>query len=443
MRSTSRLGLDVAAITGSAADVRPNSGPAPFDLWTDSGDLPGWVAAAAESFDVDRLLEIVVPRCVSIAFPEHLNDDNFLQRLSCSVRANAHALRSVIAGELRLHEVYLEEVLELAAMQAQLQVPQKAIHRSYRISFFTMLEAWSEHIGRAAVENGIDAAEARRAEKLLTQTVLSYQDFIASQVADTYTRDYELLSRSRAHMRRNLVRDLLTTDEATVSAFDAGILSYELGDWHIAVLLSATPEKAATHLAARLRASSSCRATLVYPLTLTSTVIWLGRIGPWNDDASERIRKELEAEGIVASIGESQQGIAGFRDSLAQARDAERIRAAWGARSPRCCLRFADVALEVLLLQNHDLAAAFVRRELGQLAADTAEAERLRDTIEASSRLGSHVAAADHLQLHEHTVRNRLAKAEAILGRPISSRSTEIQVAVRLAKLLTGLGAQH
>jgi hypothetical protein len=424
--------------------VEPVGSPViPFTLWTDTGDPPDWVRAAAATFPVEQLLEIVVPRCVSIAFPEHLDDDEFVARLRRSVQANACALRSVIAGELRIEEVFLGEVLELAAMQAQMRVPQKAIHRSYRISFFTMLEAWTEHVADAATSQAIEPEAARRANKLVTQAVLSYHDFIASQVADTYTRDYDLLSRSHAHMRRNLVRDLLGTDEATVSAFDAAILAYELTDWHVAVLLPTVPENAATHIAARLRSSTTCRATLIYPLTLTSTVIWLGRIGPWTDERCEQIRTELEADAMVASMGEPLEGIAGFRRSLEQARSTERIRAAWGDDTPRACLRFADVALEVLLLQNPHVANSFVERELGPLAQDTQEAARLRATIEASSRLGSHVAAADYLQLHEHTVRNRLAKAESILGCPISSRSTEIQVAVRLAKLLKGLSGER
>lgn len=402
--------------------------------------MPEWAKDAASAFDVAGLLDVVVPRCVSIAFPELVNDDDFLLRLRRSVEANARALRSVIAGELLLDEVYLPEVLELAATQAQLRVPQKAIHRSYRVSFFTMLEAWTEHLATLGIEQGIDPVEARRVDKLVTQTVLSYQDFIANQVADTYTRDYELLSRSRAHMRRNLVRELLGSGEATVSAFDAAILGYELGDWHVAILLPAVAENAATHLAARLRTSTHCRATLIYPLTLTSTVVWLGRIGPWTEDSRERLRVGLDSDGIVASISESAAGIDGLRATLGQARNTERIRAAWGRNSPRACLRFADVALEVLLLQNPHFATAFVERELGSLAEDTPEAERLRDTIEASSRLNSHVAVANHLQLHEHTVRNRLTKAEQILGRPLNSRVTEIQVAVRLAKLLRNSG---
>ena len=411
----------------------------PFALWAEVGELPEWVRSAAATYPVEELLDNVVPRCISIAFPDQINDDEFVQRLRRSVRANAHALRSVIAGDQRLDEVYLSEAQELAVMQAELRVPQKAIHRSYRVGSFTMLEAWTDFVAAESVAKGVDPVAARRAEKLVAQIVLTYHDFIASQVAETYTRDYELHSRSRAHMRRNLVRDLLGSEEAAVSAFDAAILSYELSDWHIALLLPTTAENAATHLAAKLRNSASCRATLTYPLTLTSTVVWLGRIKPWTDECRERVQQALDADGVTASMSEPLEGIAGFRGTLEQARNTEHIRSAIGSNSSSTCLRFADVALEILLLQNHDIATTFVEYELGALAEDNAEAARLRDTIEACSRLGSNVAAAAALNLHEHTVRNRLTKAESILGRSISSRNTEIQVAVRLAKLLQGL----
>jgi DNA-binding PucR family transcriptional regulator len=103
-------------------------------------------------------------------------------------------------------------------------------------------------------------------------------------------------------------------------------------------------------------------------------------------------------------------------------------------------LEHADVALEILLLRDPDRARRFVRTELGPLAEDTPEAARLRETLEVSFRLGSHVGAAEQLQLHEHTVRNRLHRAEEHLGHPMSERRTELQVALRLQRLLSGGG---
>ena len=105
-------------------------------------------------------------------------------------------------------------------------------------------------------------------------------------------------------------------------------------------------------------------------------------------------------------------------------------------------MKYADAGLEILLLQDDDLARTFVASELGELAAESAEAARLRDTLEASFRFGSHVAAAEHLQLHEHTVRNRLHRAEELLGHSLQERRTELQVAVRLVRLLGSAGSE-
>lgn len=421
-----------------SSDPAAKSAPAlmPYELWADDTSLPDWVHSAAETFDVVSLLNEVVPRCVTLAFPSFADDTQFLARLRSSISANAFALRSVIAGDLEIEDVYLTEVLDLAAIQAQLRVPQMAIQRSYRVSFYTMLEAWTEHIAAHARIAGIAPSEAAAGQKLLTQTVLSYQDFVAHQVAQAHTRDYELLTQSRAHMRRSMVRDILRDKDAVLSASDSAILAYDLTNHHLAVLLPSTPETKASQLAARIRAASNCQGTFVYPTTLTTTVVWFGRIDGWTDRAIDALRAILESDGVVASIGEPRRGIEGFRTSLQEAESAERVREAWGPEMGSPCIRFADVALETLVMQNPQLAQDFVLRELGALSQDTPEAARLRETIEASGRLGSHVATAEFLQLHEHTVRNRLQKVETQLGHPLAERTTEVQVAVRLARLI-------
>jgi DNA-binding PucR family transcriptional regulator len=139
---------------------------------------------------------------------------------------------------------------------------------------------------------------------------------------------------------------------------------------------------------------------------------------------------------VTASLSNPCAGVDGFARSLKQAEDTERVRAAWGRRTAPPVMRYADAGLEILLMQDDELARSFVASELGPLAQSTTEAARLRETLDASFRFGSHVAAAQHLNLHEHTVRNRLHKAEELLGRPLQERRTELQVAVRLLRLL-------
>ncbi|MDF2825962.1 MAG: hypothetical protein K0R68_3370, partial [Mycobacterium sp.] len=180
----------------------------------------------------------------------------------------------------------------------------------------------------------------------------------------------------------------------------------------------------------------SCQSALVYPLTLSSTVVWLGRIGEWKRAVLDALDTMLVEAGVPAAIGSAHTGIDGFRTTLHEATDAEKIRAAWDRPGAPSVVHHNDVGLEILLMRDPKLARQFVERELGPLALDTVDAARLRETLEASFRFGSHVAAAEYLQLHEHTVRNRLHKAEELLGHPVGERRTELQVAARLMRLL-------
>jgi hypothetical protein len=411
--------------------------PAPLHLWRDERPLPAWVQELANDFDVDDLVEVIIGRCLAVAFPNQAHDDEFRDYLTASTSANARCLRSVIAGEIALEDVYLETVLSFAKVQAQLRIPQKSMQRSYRVSFFTMWEAWSAHLRKAIADRDVDRDEAALAQQLLTQTILGYQDFVASQVAETYTRDYEALNRSRAHMRRSLIKDILRDESGVLSSSDAAILSYDLTSRHIAILLPTVAEGAATQLAVGLRAAVSCQHSLVYPLTLSSTVVWLGRIGEWKRTVLDALEGVLIEAGVPATVGGAHADVDGFRRTLTEAMDAERIRAAWDRRGAPSVVHHSDVGLEILLMRDPEQARQFVERELGPLAGDTVEASRLRETLEASFRFGSHVAAAEHLQLHEHTVRNRLHKAEELLGHTLNERRTELQVAARLIRLLS------
>ncbi|MCW2762018.1 MAG: hypothetical protein JWR85_2219 [Marmoricola sp.] len=414
---------------------------APLRLWADDRPMPAWVREIARDFDVEDLLETIIPRCMSIAFPHQAHDDEFREHLVASTRANAICLRSVIAGEVELGDVFLEEVLSFATVQAQLRIPQKSMQRSYRVSFFTMWEAWSGRLRTAVREQGVELDDAADAHQLLTQTILGYQDFVASQVAETYTRDYEALNRSRAHMRRSLVRDVLRGEDEALSVSDLAILPYKLGSTHLAILFPTLAEGVASQLAVGLRSASSCQYTLVYPLSLSSTVVWLGKIGDWRPQVIDEVVGVLGKAGVPAVLSDPHDGIDGFRQTFQQVVAAERIRAAWADAGGPDVVRHADVGLEILLMQKPELARSFVEQELGPLSRDTAEAERLRETLEASFRFGSHVAAADHLHLHEHTVRNRLQKAEQLLGHSLQERRTELQVAARLVRLLNVPGA--
>jgi DNA-binding PucR family transcriptional regulator len=404
-------------------------------VWFDPHPLPENLQASIDAFPLEDLVDLVVERCSSTVFSQHTEDTEFVGRLRESVAQNAYALREVLAGRADPEHVKLDHVLSFATVQAQLHIPQKLMQRSYRVSFYTQWEAWTRHLRLWIRSEGLDADKTASALSMLTRRILTYQDHVASRVAEAYTRDYEALNRSRAHVRRNLVREVLRGEAGELSASDRAILGYPLDAHHVVVFLPDMTEGAASRLADGLRSASSAHQTLVQPLTLASTAVWLGKMEPWTTSRVQSLVQVLDKVAVTASVSDPNEGVDGFSRSLKQAQDTERVRSAWGRSAPQV-MRYADAGLEILLMQDADLARSFVTAELGPLAADTAEAARLRETLDASFRFGSHVAAAQHLNLHEHTVRNRLHKAESLLGHPLQERRTELQVAVRLLRLL-------
>ncbi|WP_148575541.1 PucR family transcriptional regulator [Nocardioides caldifontis] len=400
------------------------------------GAMPERFRGHLESLSIEGLVDEVLQRCTAAAFSEHAHDAEFVERLRASISQNAYALRDVLVGRASLDEVELDKVLEFASTQARLRIPQKAMQRSYRVSFLSQWEIWAHHLRDALVGTEVSTEEALDLLSRLTRAILTYQDHVASRVADTYTRDQDALNRSRAHVRKNLVRDVLRGEAGSLSASDLALLAYPLDAHHVAVLLPEMPEGAASQLADGLRSAGRCPHSLTYALTLGSTVVWLGRLDPWPQAALTAVVEALERVGAVATVSNPARGADGFVTALRQARDAERVREAWPPEESPAVVRYSDANLEILLLRDEALARAFVETELGPLGRSTNEATRLRDTLEASFRFGSHVAAAEHLQLHEHTVRNRLHKAEELLGHPLQERRTELQVAIRLVRLL-------
>ena len=379
----------------------------------------------------------MVARDLAAAFPQLAHDEEFVEHLRASARENLTAIRAVVCGHIALEDVSLDQPLAFAALQARLRIPQTALQHSYRVGFLTKWEEWSREVRAYAEQAEVPRAEATAVLADLASVLFGYQDHVASQVAETYARADDALSRSRGHVRQALVRELLRGQAVSLPPSDVLTLDYDLALSHLVVLLPVMPAGAASQLLLGLRAATRVRNTLVHPLSLSSTAIWLASPHAWSRPAVAALREVLERTSVTASLSEPATGLAGFRGALVQAQQVQRVRQAWGQASAPLVLQHAEVRLEVLLLGDLERAEAFVAAELGPLAQQTQEAERLRDTLEASFRYGSHVATAEHLRLHEHTVRNRLHKAEEQLGHAVNERGTELQVALRLQRLLT------
>ena len=406
----------------------------PFlDFTTDEGIPGSWFVSACETFDVDGVGNLVVERCLRV-FPPDVADARFADYLRLSVMENLHSLRDLLCRRTDLSRLALEQPLSFATIQAELRVPQASLQRSYRVSFLTVWDEWSRTLRRIARDQGVDTTVSGDALAYLTRAIFTYQDFVTSRAAESYARVEAALSRSKVRVQQQLIRELLAGSGDVLPTHDLLLLDYDIHAHHVAIVLSGTGEEGAVRLARDLRAAARTRDSLVYRLSIDSSVIWLGSPSAFSPGTLDAVHQTLTRAGGRAAIGDPHEGPSGFVQTFREAEQADLV---GGPADPRV-VRYSDVMLDILLLQDRWLAESFVRRVLGPLAEDTTEAGRLRVTMDASLRHSTHVAAAEELEVHEHTVRNRLARIEEILGSGLRERRTEIEVALRLRRTLHG-----
>jgi sugar diacid utilization regulator len=289
-------------------------------------------------------------------------------------------------------------------------------------------------IRQHAQASDVPTGERDEALAYLTRAVFTYQDFVTSRAADNYARVEAALGRSKARVQQQLIREMLAGGSDVLPTPDLLLLDYDIHSHHVAILLTGTGEDAAVRLAGELRAATRIRDSLVYRLSMDTSVVWLGSPSEFSSNALDAIHHTLLRAGCRAAIGDVHAGLTGLVTSFRQAEQTDRV----AGHGTEDVVRYCDVMLDILLLQDRVLAESFVRRVLGVLADDTSEAARLRATMDASLRHSTHVAAAEELEVHEHTVRNRLARIEDILGPGLRERRTEIEVALRLRRTLQG-----
>ncbi|MBX7444615.1 MULTISPECIES: CdaR family transcriptional regulator [unclassified Arthrobacter] len=405
-------------------------------LISDRPDLPPWAAEAAGEIDLGQLAEGVVSACLTAVFGRYRRDDEFVLALRASVWQNLSAIRQLLTGTAGLGTSPRDHVHAFATVQAKLVIPQTLLQRSYRVAFFQIWSAWSARLDAAAKRLNVERDDALAAQCDLSVLIFAYQDQVASEVADIYASDYDLLSQSRGHLRQRIVRDLLAEATQAIPPSDAAILGYPLQANHVAIILPSTKEADCGSIREALRKQLPGIQTLVQPRSLQSVTMWAGYPRAWSQKQQGKLVEALQGASVMASFSRAHQGMEGFRQAYREAIAVESVREGWQDNDAPRLLSYENVALEILLLRDVPAAAGFVAAELGPLSEPTPEAERLRQTLALWLDLNSHVSTAEKLGVHEHTVRNRLKRIDDLLGQPWQTRRTELRVALRLLRMV-------
>jgi DNA-binding PucR family transcriptional regulator len=304
-----------------------------------------------------------------------------------------------------------------------------AILRSYRLGQEVLFARAAE----LALE-GSSADESVRALARIGALSFRFSDGAMSDVAHEYETQRELFIRGTLAQRASILQALLAGRTIDLAAAER-TLGHRLDGSHLAIVAWSTDpalEGEAIATAARdlVRAVGQGR-----PLVVTDTA---GEATIWTTPAATPAGPDLAAllpSGIRAAIGRPAAGVDGF---VATKRQADRARSVAAGHDARALTFYDDVALAAVLLRDRDAARHFAAEELGELAAQTRAVAELRETLSAFFASGHDQSrTADALGVHRNTVAKRLRRAEATLGRPLTSRPRELEAALLIAEVLT------
>jgi hypothetical protein len=288
----------------------------------------------------------------------------------------------------------------------------------------SLSDAWLDLVESAAN----DSQERRELLRRGSDFFFRYCGVLSDYVAAIYQQELERCSQSGERRRFQAIRAVLEGNSADLST---GNLDFDLDQHHLGLLAwgEGAPD-----------AVRQLAASLERPFLLTGPLngawwAWLSGVRPYEVSEERVLERFKPAPGTVISIGQPAYGEAGFRATHRQAQ-----RAHWASRfSEQPLARYADVAVESLASENPEEARRFVARELRGIEDDSADSQRVRETLIAYFDSEHNAAsAAARLGVHQQTVANRIRAVEERLGRPVGARRVELEVALRLRATLAG-----
>jgi hypothetical protein len=362
----------------------------------------------------------------------HRDEPGFYNSLDRSVYANIDAIFETLHARRAVDESPPVAALDFADTTAQVGIPAIELERAYRVGVASLWSQWFDLATDHAQRTDVSLDEMVRGPSL---TFLGYIDqalVTVVQRADTVRME---LQRTQSQLRRVLLLQILDGSVTDATPELDRQLNYAVRDVHLALLVQSQDPHPLQQEIAELRATADARDTLVLQNSPRSWFVWLGRPAGFGPAQLSALRRALCRSTLTVAVGEPAGGLEGLRHTYQQAFETAHLQEALGVGGHRC-MWAADVRLEALLLRDTTRARQFVDAELGRLAANDSLAVRLRETLLMWLATGSHVSAAALLKVHENTVRNRVRQAEDLLGMALHQRRIELQVALRLERVL-------
>ncbi len=367
---------------------------------------------------------------ISARIPElgEIEDDELLDELRASTEANIGQVIRMLAHGARVEDIVVPpEAMTFVRGNVRRDLPLPVLLRSYRLGHAYTWEIWSEALARRVDDSG----ELRAGQDESSAFMFAYVDRISAALVEEFGTERERMLRGAEQLRADTVREIVGGEPVDTEAASRR-LGYELRRNHVAMRVSS----GASEVEGLERAVKEATAALAggEPLILASGAarfdVWCGSFDPPATDVLEGYEPP---SGVIVAFGRPGEGVAGFRSSHDEAKQAARVCALLGDAAPSVT-SYVRVELVSLLTSDLPRARSFVTNQLGALAATGGTAERLRETVLAFLVSGgSPTRVAEELFVHKNTVADRIRRAEEMLGHRVNERPLELEAALTLA----------
>ncbi len=370
--------------------------------------------------------------------PELRAEVHTVELLGASVQGNVATMLHALRHDIPAARTHLPSAAtEYTRRLAQRGVPLNALVRAYHLGQRRATELVFAELQAADVAP-VDRFVVGRA---IATRLFSYLDQVIQEVVAVYEGEREQWLDTRNSVRALCVRELLTgktfvdVDSATEQ------IRYPLR-WHHLALIVWYPDTGGhgdelSELQRFVRGSAETAETSGTPLFVAddqlSAWAWL----PYRSarpDAVADVRgfANAQRDGPSVAIGTMAPGLSGFRRSHRLAQDARTVALARTDTEHRV-VAADDPGLSVAALLGDSIVEVreWVGDVLGDLASDTDNDARLRDTLQVFLRAGSsYKAASAELDLHSNSVKYRVGRAVSRRGRPIAEDRLDVELAL-------------
>jgi hypothetical protein len=389
--------------------------------------LQDFVERASQDDVVDRFVT-KVDQAIIDQIPLLTSDPLLVQELHKSTRSQWRAFVALLGDEYRL--VLPSQAEDLAMSLARRGHDLVVLLKIYRVGQQSTFEFFNEFIEAS------DEGAPPRDEVLVFMWSRAghWIDDAIETLIEAFVAERQRLQEGAAARRAEQIEALLGDSPPAEDL--SGSLGHALNQWQTAYILWAPDAESATSDAMPLAARAIADALgAAPPLTMVagSRELWCWVATPSRPDLSKLAAVEPTLGGLHAAVGLPGKGVPGFRASHAEALAAQRL--ALSAVPASALVRYDDVELLCLLSGQGDLARRMVEREIGPLAGADKNLALVRETLLAYLTTLNVEATADQLFVHKNTVRYRMARAEELLGHPLSERSTQVELALRWVAL--------